>query len=63
MERTPEALWPNRLAELVQELPAAPARDRDLGLAQAFLKAGARSVLVSMRKVDDRATSLLMGRF
>jgi CHAT domain-containing protein len=34
-----------------------------LGLAYAFLQAGARSLLVSLWKVDDEATSLLMQRF
>jgi CHAT domain-containing protein len=34
-----------------------------LGLAQAFLLAGSRSVVVSLWKVDDGATALLMGRF
>jgi len=34
-----------------------------VSFAQAFLVAGARSVLVSLWPVDDRATSLLMGRF
>jgi CHAT domain-containing protein/Tfp pilus assembly protein PilF len=34
-----------------------------VGLALAFLQAGARSLLVSLWKVDDRATSLLMQRF
>jgi CHAT domain-containing protein/Tfp pilus assembly protein PilF len=34
-----------------------------VGFAQAFLQAGARSVLVSLWKVDDTATSLLMRRF
>jgi CHAT domain-containing protein/tetratricopeptide (TPR) repeat protein len=34
-----------------------------VGLVQAFLEAGARSLLVSLWKVDDRATALLMQRF
>jgi CHAT domain-containing protein len=34
-----------------------------LGLHQAFLDAGARQVLVSLWRVDDRATALLMERF
>jgi len=34
-----------------------------VGLAHAFLQAGARSVLVSLWKVDDEATGLLMRRF
>jgi CHAT domain-containing protein/tetratricopeptide (TPR) repeat protein len=34
-----------------------------VGLAQAFLQAGARSVLVSLWRVEDRSTSLLMQRF
>jgi len=34
-----------------------------LGFTQAFLAAGARSVLVSLWQVDDRATALLMQRF
>lgn len=34
-----------------------------LGFVQAFLIAGARSVVVSLWKVDDRATALLMSRF
>jgi CHAT domain-containing protein len=34
-----------------------------LGFAQAFLLAGSRSVLVSLWKVDDMATALLMDRF
>ena len=34
-----------------------------LGFTHAFLAAGARSVLVSLWQVDDRATSLLMERF
>lgn len=34
-----------------------------IGLAQAFLQAGARSVVVSLWKVDDRASSMLMRRF
>ncbi len=34
-----------------------------LGFAQAFLTAGARSVCLSLWKVDDTATALLMGRF
>ncbi len=34
-----------------------------LGFTQAFLTAGARSVLVSLWQVDDRATALLMERF
>src|SRR5271157_4704074 len=34
-----------------------------LGFAQAFLTAGARSVCLSLWKVDDTATALLMNRF
>jgi CHAT domain-containing protein/tetratricopeptide (TPR) repeat protein len=34
-----------------------------IGLAHAFFQAGARSLLVSLWQVDDRATSLLMQRF
>jgi len=34
-----------------------------IGFAHAFLQAGARSVLVSLWKVDDHATALLMRRF
>jgi CHAT domain-containing protein/tetratricopeptide (TPR) repeat protein len=34
-----------------------------IGFAHAFLQAGARSLLVSLWKVEDRATSLLMKRF
>jgi CHAT domain-containing protein len=34
-----------------------------LGLARAFLAAGARSVVVSLWKVNDRSTALLMERF
>jgi tetratricopeptide (TPR) repeat protein len=34
-----------------------------VGFAQAFFLAGARSVIVSLWEVDDRATSLLMTRF
>ncbi len=34
-----------------------------LGFAQAFLLAGSRSVCLSLWKVDDAATALLMGRF
>ena len=34
-----------------------------LGFAQAFLSAGARSVCLSLWKVDDAATALLMSRF
>jgi CHAT domain-containing protein/Tfp pilus assembly protein PilF len=34
-----------------------------IGLAHAFLEAGARSVLVSLWKVEDRATAMLMQRF
>ena len=34
-----------------------------IGLAHAFLEAGARSILVSLWKVEDRATALLMRRF
>jgi len=34
-----------------------------VGFAHAFLQAGARSLLVSLWKVEDRATSLLMRRF
>ena len=35
----------------------------ELGFAQAFFAAGARGLLMSRWKVDDRATALLMGRF
>ena len=41
----------------------ADAGGRYLGFPQAFLGAGARSIVVSMWKVDDEATALLMGRF
>ena len=34
-----------------------------LGFAQAFFAAGARSLLLSLWSVDDRATALLMQRF
>ncbi len=34
-----------------------------IGLGHAFLQAGARSLLVSLWKVEDRATSMLMQRF
>jgi len=34
-----------------------------VGLVYPFMEAGARSLLVSLWKVDDRATALLMGRF
>ena len=34
-----------------------------IGLTHAFLQAGARSVLVSLWRVEDEATCLLMGRF
>ncbi len=34
-----------------------------IGLAHAFLQAGARSLLVSLWKVDDKATAHLMARF
>ena len=34
-----------------------------VGFSHAFYQAGARSLLVSLWKVDDRATSLLMERF
>jgi CHAT domain-containing protein len=34
-----------------------------IGLAHAFLQAGARALLVSLWKVEDRSTSLLMERF
>jgi CHAT domain-containing protein len=34
-----------------------------IGLSHAFLQSGARSLLVSLWKVEDRATSLLMQRF
>jgi hypothetical protein len=37
--------------------------DGHLGFAQAFLLVGARSVCLSLWKVDDTATSLLMSRF
>jgi CHAT domain-containing protein len=37
--------------------------DGYLGFAQAFFRAGARSTVVSLWPVDDRATALLMGRF
>ncbi len=41
-----------------------PARGgEDLGFAQSFLAAGARCLLMSRWKVEDRATSLLMERF
>lgn len=35
----------------------------EIGFSQAFLAAGARSLLMSRWKVDDQATALLMGRF
>jgi CHAT domain-containing protein/tetratricopeptide (TPR) repeat protein len=34
-----------------------------IGLAHAFLQAGARSLLVSLWRVEDQSTSMLMGRF
>jgi CHAT domain-containing protein len=34
-----------------------------IGLVNAFLQAGARSLLVSLWRVEDEATALLMGRF
>jgi CHAT domain-containing protein len=34
-----------------------------VGFAHAFLRAGARSVVVSLWEVDDEAASMLMGRF
>jgi CHAT domain-containing protein len=37
--------------------------DGMLGFAQAFLSAGSRSVCLSLWKVDDTATALLMDRF
>ncbi len=37
--------------------------DGMLGFAQAFLAAGSRAVCLSLWKVDDSATALLMGRF
>jgi tetratricopeptide (TPR) repeat protein len=37
--------------------------DGQLGFAQAFLTAGSRSVCLSLWKVDDNATALLMDRF
>src|SRR5262249_51722185 len=37
--------------------------DGQLGFAQAFLTAGSRSVCLSLWKVDDAATALLMDRF
>ncbi len=37
--------------------------DGSLGFAQAFLKAGSRAVCLSLWKVDDAATALLMDRF
>jgi tetratricopeptide (TPR) repeat protein len=37
--------------------------DGSLGFAQAFLKAGSRAVCLSLWKVDDTATALLMDRF
>src|SRR5262249_36995265 len=37
--------------------------DGQLGFAQAFLTAGSRSVCLSLWKVDDSATALLMDRF
>src|SRR5262249_5577845 len=37
--------------------------DGHLGFAQAFLTAGSRSVCLSLWKVDDAATALLMDRF
>lgn len=39
------------------------ATEGSLGLQQAFLAAGARSLLVSLWPVDDHATSLLMDTF
>jgi CHAT domain-containing protein/tetratricopeptide (TPR) repeat protein len=39
------------------------AGEGSVGLAHAFLQAGARSLLVSLWRVEDEATSLLMGRF
>jgi CHAT domain-containing protein len=44
-------------------LGKAAAGEGYIGLAQAFLQAGARSLLVSLWTVDDEATALLMGRF
>jgi CHAT domain-containing protein len=37
--------------------------DGPLGFSQAFLTAGSRAVCLSLWKVDDTATALLMGRF
>jgi CHAT domain-containing protein len=39
------------------------AGEGSVGLAHAFLQVGARSLLVSLWRVEDEATSLLMGRF
>jgi CHAT domain-containing protein len=44
-------------------LGKAAAGEGYIGLAQAFLQVGARSLLVSLWKVDDEATARLMGRF
>ena len=42
---------------------AASRSGEELGFAQAYLSSGARCLLMSRWKVDDRATALLMGRF
>ncbi len=58
-----------RLAELVTLSAGAPALGRDaggegfVGFTQALLISGARSVCLSLWKVNDLATSLLMKRF
>ena len=51
------------LATCSSQMGVASATDGPFGLEQAFLTAGARSLLVSLWPVDDAATSLFMRRF